>query len=207
MRIINSFKRLDPQAFVYQPAKELHPHDRFLEKTILRFLPAAVTPNKLTITRIVLTPCVFFLILHGFYRSGFWLFIFAAFTDALDGSMARTKNMITGFGKLFDPLADKLLVGSMILLLVFKYFHPLLGVALLGLEIIFIMYASVIKIKFKTEVAANRWGKIKMALQVIAMSLTMLALAVNNPVLLTVAAWLFGTAIGFALLSLFKGGV
>lgn len=193
--------------FVYLPASEVHLHDRFLHRFILRYLPDAITPNKLTMLRIFLTPFVFVLTLYGHYRIGFTLFILAALTDALDGSMARTQNKITRFGMVFDPLADKLLIGSMVLLLVFKYFNHLLGIAILGIEIIIIASALVAKIKFKSEIMANRWGKIKMLLQVIAMSFTMLALLVDFPIFLSIASWLFGLAIGFAILSLFRGGI
>lgn len=207
MRIINIIKKNNSQMFTYLPATEVLPHDRFLEHTLLRLFPSSVTPNKLTALRIFLTPIVFLLTLYGHYRTGFFLFIVAATTDALDGSMARTQNKITRFGMLFDPLADKLLIGSMVLILVFRYFNNLLGIAILGLEIIIITSALVAKIKFKSEIMANRWGKIKMLLQVVAMSLTMLALLVDFPLLLSIAFWLFGLAIGFAILSLFKKGI
>ncbi len=169
MRIINTIKKNNSQMFTYLPATEVHPHDRFLNHSVLRFFPASITPNRLTAFRIFLTPIVFLLTLYGRYRTGFFLFIVAATTDALDGSMARTQNKITRFGMLFDPLADKLLIGSMVLILVFRYFNDLLGVAILGLEIIIITSALVAKIKFKSEIMANRWGKIKMLLHVVAM--------------------------------------
>jgi len=135
------------------------------------------------------------------------MFVLTAATDAIDGSLARTRNKITEFGKLFDPLADKLLIGSMVLVLVFQHFDPLLGIAILGIEIAFILLALLAKYRFKTVRGANRWGKIKMILQVLAVFLTLLALLLEFPLLLTIAAWVFGIAIGFAVLSLFAHGV
>lgn len=207
MFIINYIKKKNPHIFTYIEAEEVHPHDRFLDFVLLRFLPASITPNRLTMFRIVLTPIVFGFTLYGHYKTGIILFIIAAFTDAMDGSLARTKNRVTEFGMLFDPLADKFLIGSMVLILVFRYFNHWLGIAILGIEIIIIASALVAKIKFKSKVMANQWGKIKMMLQVIAMSITMLALLIDFPELLSIAAWLFGLAIGFALLSLFKKGI
>lgn len=157
--------------------------------------------------RILLTPAVFFLILYVQYEVGVALFLLTAFTDAIDGSMARTRNQITRFGILFDPLADKLLIGSMVLLLVFRYFNFWLGFTILGIEIIFIVGAAISKIKFKNTRMANLWGKIKMLLQVLAVFVTLLALLLDFPILLTVAAWMFGLAIGFAILSLFTHGI
>ena len=154
-----------------------------------------------------MTPFVFMFALREYYNIAFALFAIAAFTDALDGSLARTKNKITRFGMIFDPLADKFLIGSMVLILVFRYLHPWLAFATLGLEIIIIASALVAKIRFKSDVMANRWGKIKMILQVVAMSFVMLALLVDSPYMLTIATWLFGMALGFAVLSLFRHGI
>src|SRR5688500_2156920 len=81
------------------------------------------TPNKLTLSRIFLIPFfVLFLHIHQIVDDILavmivhWLalliFIAAAITDYLDGKIARERNIITNFGKLFDPLADKLLTMS-----------------------------------------------------------------------------------------------
>lgn len=207
MERIKYFVEKHPDLFVYLPAEALHPHDEFIARVFLKFLPVSATPNRLTALRIVLTPVVFLFILFGFYKIGIVLFVLVALTDTLDGSLARTRNMITRFGMMFDPLADKFLIGSMVMLLVFRYFHWLLGVATLGLEIAFIAGAFVARYKFKTVRMANLWGKIKMILQVLAVFLTLLALLLDFPVFFTIAAWLFGLAIGFALVSLFAHGI
>lgn len=207
MEIINRFKSKHPQMFEYLPAEEVHPHDHFLAHTIIRFLPKCITPNTISIFRIFATPIVFLIILYGNYKAGIVAFVFVAFTDAIDGSMARTQNKITKFGMMIDPLADKLLIGSMVILLVFSHFNYLLGIAILGLEIAIIAGAVVAKVKFKTVKGANRWGKTKMIAQCSAVGLTLLALLLDFPVLMTVAAGVFGLAVGFAVLSLFTGGI
>ena len=204
---IKYFVKKHPDLFNYLPAEEVHLHDRWMNSFFLRFFPASVTPNRVTAFRVLATPIVFLLILYGYYKLGALCFVLVAFTDAIDGSMARIRNQITKFGMLFDPLADKLLIGSMVLLLVFKYFNFWLGFVILGLEIIFILSALVAKYKFKTVKMANLWGKLKMILQVLAVCLTLFALVWEIPYLLTVAAWVFGLAIGFAVLSLFSQGI
>lgn len=204
---INYFVINHPRLFEYLAAEEIHPHDQFMARAILRFLPSWVTPNRLTIFRILATPFVFLLILAGWYEAGMAAFLVAAFTDAMDGSLARTKNMITRFGIMLDPLADKFLIGSMVLLLVFQNFGWWLGVSILGIEIILIASALVYHKKFKTVRMANIWGKIKMILQVLAVFATLGAIVFNFSTLLTVAAGLFGLAIGFAIVSLFAHGV
>jgi len=178
-----------------------------MQKMVLRFLPGSITPNQVTIFRIAMTPVVFFLILYDLYALGALVFLITAFTDAIDGSLARTKNKITKFGMMFDPLADKLLIGSMVILLVFRYFNFWLGMVILGIEIVFIMTALFSGYRLKKIRMANGWGKIKMLLQVLAVFMTLIALLLDFPQLLTLATWIFGLAIGFALLSLFSHGI
>ena len=69
--------------------------------------------NKITILRILLTfVFMFFLFCHGLWAkvASFTIFIFAALSDFLDGLIAHRKNMVTDFGRLMDPIADKILV-------------------------------------------------------------------------------------------------
>lgn len=206
MRFIASFKQKHPDLFAYQEATEVYPHDQFVARSVLRFVPDQITPNSITLFRILFTPVVFLFVLYQHYIIGAVLFMLTAFTDVMDGSLARTTHKVTKFGMLFDPLADKLLIGSMVFLLVFQI-DVMLALAVLGMEIALIMTALVAKAKFKTVRSANRWGKAKMLLQVVATCLTMIALIVDYPALMSVAAWLFGIAIGFAVLSLYRHGV
>lgn len=207
MKIINRFAERHPQYFVYQTSPEVYPHDHFLKWTLLRFIPNTVSPNKVTMLRVCLTPVVAWCMATHNYSLGIVIFVLAALTDALDGSMARTRNQVTKFGMLFDPFADKFLIGVMVLFLVFQNYSWQLGVAVIGVEVLIMLMALVAEIKFKTVRAANIWGKIKMILQVLAVFLTLSALIWNATVLFTVAAWLFGVAVGFALISLFTQGI
>ncbi len=207
MKIINRFAERHPDYFTYQTAVEVYPHDHFLKWTLLRFIPKRFTPNQFTLARICLTPAVAWLMATHNYNVGIVVFVLAALTDAIDGSLARTRNQITRFGMLFDPIADKLLIGVMVLFVVFQNYNWRLGVAIIGVEIIIILSAIVAELRFQTVRAANIWGKIKMILQVLAVFLTLAALIWNAAVLFTVAAWLFGIAIGFALVSLFMHGI
>jgi CDP-diacylglycerol--glycerol-3-phosphate 3-phosphatidyltransferase len=72
-------------------------------------------PNGITVARILATPVVFLLILNGGFSSllvAFVLFVAAGVSDIWDGYLARRRGQITDFGKLADPIADKLLVVS-----------------------------------------------------------------------------------------------
>ena len=69
-------------------------------------------PNKLTMLRIFLIPIFIILLMFDLWYVAAGVFIVASVTDALDGMIARRMNLITNFGKLMDPLADKLLVTA-----------------------------------------------------------------------------------------------
>ena len=78
-------------------------------------------PNVLTLSRIVVIP----LVVGLFYLEGdaarwvaCWLFVAAAITDYFDGYLARTRNQVSNFGRFLDPIADKLLVASVLFMLV-----------------------------------------------------------------------------------------
>ena len=86
-------------------------------------------PNWLTISRIALTPVFLFMFFADFLPMNSLLaliiFIIAAITDFADGKIARKHNLITDFGKFMDPLADKFLVFSAILVFVSSpMYHP-----------------------------------------------------------------------------------
>ena len=78
-------------------------------------------PNVLTVIRILLVPVLVVALLdktHGGDRLAAIVFAAASMTDAIDGYLARTRNSITTFGKLMDPIADKLLIVAALVALV-----------------------------------------------------------------------------------------
>lgn len=74
--------------------------------------------NKLTMLRMILIPVVIGLLLNQYTMIAFVIFSVAVFTDFLDGFLARKLNLITNFGKFMDPVADKLLVLSVLMVFV-----------------------------------------------------------------------------------------
>ena len=81
-------------------------------------------PNYLTILRLILVPVIFTLIIFEFYLAAFIFFLIANITDILDGRIARKYNLITDWGKLMDPLADKITQISTISALIIKGIIP-----------------------------------------------------------------------------------
>lgn len=131
-------------------------------------------PNKLTLLRIILIPVFIIVLMTGYYYISAAIFIVASATDALDGHIARKYNMVTNFGKIMDPLADKMLVVSALVCLV-----QLGDVA--GWMVIVILAREFTITGLRTVAAAQGiviaagWsGKIKTVLQMIAVTALLL---------------------------------
>ena len=135
-------------------------------------------PNKLTIFRLVLVPIMVIIPMLGI--SGdvlnipiesliiIGIFALASFTDLLDGKIARKYNLITTFGKFADPLADKILVLSAMLMLVENGKLPAwIPIVVLAREFIVSGYRLIAVEKGGKVIAANIWGKIKTVTQMI----------------------------------------
>jgi len=135
--------------------------------------------NKLTLLRIILVPvfiAVFFIDMkyQNFVAAG--IFIIAAITDFLDGSIARKRNMVTNFGKLIDPIADKLLVCSALVMLMTKpeyNMSAIVVIILIGREFIISGFRLLAASEGKV-VAASNLGKIKTVVQIVAVCTVLL---------------------------------
>lgn len=129
-------------------------------------------PNKLTVARCILT--AFFVGLLSFehvvcYALGYIVFVVAAITDYYDGKIARERNLITNFGKLFDPVADKVLVvaGFVMLLGIPAMAVPPWAVVLILAREFLVTGARSLGASQGLIISANQWGKIKTTLQMI----------------------------------------
>lgn len=131
-------------------------------------------PNKLTMLRIILIPFFIILLMKGYYYSSGILFILASITDTLDGHIARKYNLITNFGKIMDPLADKLLVTSaMICLVELGEVAGWMIIVILAREFI-ITGLRAVAAGEGIIIAAGTSGKIKTVLQMVALSVILL---------------------------------
>lgn len=180
--------------------------DRLLAKTILLAFPYRIKPNHITVFRFLTTPFVVWLMYLENYIWSIPLFLLVAFTDALDGAMARTRNQITDWGKLYDPLADKLLIGSVVSVIVIQKVNFYLGLIIIVMEAILISGAWYYKKKGVIK-EANRWGKIKMCLQVLGVLILLFALALKINIFIPVSFAVFALAIIFAIVSLLSAGI
>lgn len=82
-------------------------------------------PNILTLLRVVAAPLLAFFLMREYYEYALYTFVFAAVTDALDGFIARRFDLYTEFGAALDPLADKLITLTCLVILTFQGWVPL----------------------------------------------------------------------------------
>lgn len=123
------------------------------------------TPNKLTIARMIITPVFLALILweslpHRFLIATL-VYSLAAVTDAIDGKLARKNNQITNFGKLLDPIADKVLTTSALLAFMVMDLCNIWIVMIVLTREFTIASIRMIAASGGVVIPANIWGKIK----------------------------------------------
>ncbi len=129
-------------------------------------------PNKLTMLRVLLIPFfVAFMLLSGAEYSYKWIalgiFITASLTDLLDGKIARKYNLVTNFGKLMDPLADKMLVSAaLICLTAMGRLEAWIVIVIISREFI-ISGLRQIAADNGVVIAASYWGKYKTTFQMV----------------------------------------
>lgn len=149
------------------------------------------TPNKLTILRVLMVPLFMIFMLYDSIPYARWigaaLFVAAFFTDWLDGYLARKNGQVTNFGKIMDPLADKMLVTAALVCLTAEgSISPWVSVIILAREFI----VSGIRIAAASEgnvIAASIWGKAKTMWQFIALTL---ALLLGKNLFIDICIWL-----------------
>lgn len=141
-------------------------------------------PNKLTMLRILMVP--FFVIFVAMKDSSLCqfialaLFIIASITDLLDGRIARSRNLVTDFGKFMDPIADKLLVMSALVMLVEQNRMPgWVCMLMLSREFIISGFRLVSSTKGKV-IAAGIWGKLKTISQMIYIPMALLLIPLKE---------------------------
>ncbi|NME43319.1 CDP-diacylglycerol--glycerol-3-phosphate 3-phosphatidyltransferase [Faecalicoccus pleomorphus] len=140
-------------------------------------------PNKLTMLRIVMVPVVvliYLLIPQDFcivsqtnglaLRDIFAFLVFAAasFTDMLDGQIARKQHLITSFGKFADPIADKMLVNTLLILLVYTHQANVVAVLLMIARDLVVDGLRMLASQHGKVVSAGFFGKLKTVLQMFA---------------------------------------
>ena len=129
------------------------------EKARKLFSNVWTIPNVLTIIRIILIPVFVILFFRGYKMAALAVFCAASLTDMLDGYLARKLNQITDFGKLFDPLADKLMVLTAMVCQTFWGPLPLVAVIIVAAKELVMVLGGVFMLSRDVVVYSNYFGK------------------------------------------------
>ncbi|WP_027120676.1 CDP-diacylglycerol--glycerol-3-phosphate 3-phosphatidyltransferase [Mycoplasmopsis lipofaciens] len=154
-------------------------------------------PNKLTIFRLILIfPLLLLFIAYKYFIDYNYkishivilslillIFVIAMITDYFDGKIARKNNLITSFGKLWDPLADKIIVTSTMLFLTLYSFIPFWIVIVFIIRDLIVDGSRVVMAKKNIGVEASLWGKLKTLTQTIGIiTILIIAISFNYPI-------------------------
>lgn len=137
-------------------------------------------PNKLTLARMIAVPFFIAAFLMGYFPAALVLFCAASITDYFDGNIARKRNLVTNFGKIMDPLADKILVYSALCLFIESgIIRAWMLILILAREFIVAGMRTVAASEGRV-LAAGMSGKIKTVLQMFAVIVFLLALCLKD---------------------------
>jgi CDP-diacylglycerol--glycerol-3-phosphate 3-phosphatidyltransferase len=134
-------------------------------------------PNKITIARIVMIPFFIVAVLIDFPYHEYvatLIFVVASLSDMVDGYLARSRNLVTDFGKFMDPLADKLLVCSALICLVEVHLVYSWVVIIIIAREFAVTGLRTLAAADGIVIAASKWGKAKTISQMIAITLLLL---------------------------------
>ena len=152
-------------------------------------------PNKITLTRIFMIPVFVAVFYCGFstpwcFLASAGVFLLAALTDALDGHIARSRNLVTNLGKFLDPIADKVLVSTALIVILtvptaFQiYVYGVFGIIAAGVCTALILAREIIVSGFRIiavgrnlVLAADKLGKVKTTTQDIAVVVLLVAMS------------------------------
>lgn len=137
-------------------------------------------PNKLTLGRIVAVPFFIACFMMKMYITALVIFCLASLTDLLDGKIARARGLVTNFGKIMDPLADKILVYSALCLFIDdRIISGWMLIIILAREFV-VSGMRTIAASEGTVLAAGMSGKVKTVFQMFAVILIIAGLAITS---------------------------
>jgi len=145
--------------------------------------PLRMAPNLLTLLRIFLVPFLIVAVLERRFELAFALFLVAAFTDALDGLLARWLSQRTMLGQYLDPVADKLMLSSLFLVLTWmRILEPRVAILVFGRDIGMLLTAVILYATTNLrDFHPSLLGKANSFSQVMAIVLVLLDLIYTRP--------------------------
>lgn len=140
-----------------------------------------ITPNRLTYLRFFLAfLCPFLLLLNRSLITDLWVilfFVIACITDWWDGHLARKYSMITGTGKILDPIADKILILGLMIVFVYLGLYSAEWIFFILIREISVTVTRLIRLKKGKVIPAEWAGKVKVGFQITSVSASLLLLS------------------------------
>ncbi|HEY3627439.1 MAG TPA: CDP-alcohol phosphatidyltransferase family protein [Terracidiphilus sp.] len=146
------------------------------DRLLARLNPLHAAPNLLTVMRICLAPFLVSAILEDRFALGFVLFVAAGLSDALDGTLARWLKQRTVLGQYLDPVADKLLLSTLFIVLTHKRLIPVtITVMVFGRDVGILLVAAILYAAVgRREFQPSLFGKMNTVAQVMAVAAVLL---------------------------------
>lgn len=174
-------------------------------------------PNKLTLSRVIAIPIFVIYFVIGMKNSHIInigisidlyrliaaiIFVAASITDYFDGKIAREQNLVTDFGKLLDPLADKMLVITALILLTENKEVHYMCTLIVVLRELTISSIRLVALERGIVIAASIWGKLKTSSQMVALVLILFNFYTINTFCYYLTYGLFYLSTAFVIISL-----
>lgn len=180
--------------------------DSIIDKIFLRFIPHSVKPNQVTAIRFILIPVIIWLLVQDALGLALFVFIIAASTDFIDGAMARTRNQITDVGKVIDPIADKLLILTVLMYIGFNFLIVKIFVIFIIFELLAVIIGYYFSFAIGKPIGANFFGKIKLILQCFSVGFFLLGIMISNMDMINISKYILFTALFFAVMAAIETG-
>lgn len=184
---------------------KLYPHDHLMKYTVIPLIPRWVTPNHVTVLRFLLTPFVIWALAGDGYAWSIPFFVLVAFTDVIDGSLARLRKQVTTWGSTYDPIADKILISLAAVVVITQAVGWWLTTLIIFFELAIVM-GALHRQHDGGVVMANAWGKTKMVTQVVGVVFLLIAMAFSFPLLTTIGMFILLLSVVLAGISLLTYG-
>ena len=173
------------------------------EESLYRVNLLRSTPNLLTLLRICLAPVLVAAVLEGRFGLSFVLFVVAGLTDALDGTLARLLKQRTTLGQYLDPVADKLLLSTLFLVLMYRGLIPTtVTVLVFGRDVAILLVAAILFAAVgRSEFPPSIFGKANTVAQVLTVAIILLLQVMETPWMLEARRLALGATMGLTVLS------
>ncbi len=183
----------------------LHDKKMPIPYTRIRTLNIWTLSNAISLLRVLLLPAIFLYLLKrepGADRLALILMLVAGLTDILDGWIARWRGTISSFGKIIDPLADKIfMIGMAIFLILLRGFPLWLFVMMILREMLIVGGGATLIRRYKIVFPSNIWGKFYSFF--LALLIAAYTLSLGRKIILP----LQGVVVGFVIISMFSYSV